>query len=76
MSFKAYIAARPVTADAEGDFAKFAIHNCLPEPTTWVALAAWLDKRPAAERLVAGARKVWAEYTAIQRGAARDRPMR
>ena len=51
MSFKAYIAARPVTADAEGDFAKFAIHNCLPEPTTWVALAAWLDRKRGAGTL-------------------------
>ena len=53
MSFKSYIAARPVTADTEGEFAKFAAGNRLSEPTAWAVLAAWLDKRAAPERLVA-----------------------
>lgn len=76
MSLKAYLAARPKTADAEAEFTDFAADNRLPVFTTWVGLAAWLEKRGAPGRVIEGARKVWAEYTAIQRGAARERPKR
>ena len=73
MSFRTYLSARPVAADVEAEFAAFAADNRLPEPTTWVGLAGWLARRDAPERVISGARKVWAEYTAIRRGAARGR---
>lgn len=74
MSFRAYVGARPTTADAAGIFARKAKEDSgLPEFRLWSELETYVLRRNLPDSELEGARHVWREYLHKQ---GRERPPR